>query len=158
MMITVKKLFLCGGVFLIVVIILMMIMTKGQPSGWLRLNEVEAYENILDSKISEITLRKTVDSANWVVFSDDDLIKIWIGCLKDMEVRRAKNFAPYRYEENGGGGSVVEIETETEKYSLVFRNSLALLNSKLVVFCMIFVNQKIFHLKRHTIWPLNGMG
>ena len=122
MMITVKKLFLCGGVFLIVVIILMMIMTKGQPSGWLRLNEVEAYENILDSKISEITLRKTVDSANWVVFSDDDLIKIWIGCLKDMEVRRAKNFAPYRYEENGGGGSVVEIETETEKYSLVFRN------------------------------------
>lgn len=39
-----------------------------------------------------------------------------------MEVRRAKNFAPYRYEENGGGGSVVEIETETEKYSLVFRN------------------------------------
>ena len=75
-MITVKKLFLCGGVFLIVVIILMMIMTKGQPSGWLRLNEVG----------------------------------------------RAKNFAPYRYEENGGGGSVVEIETETEKYSLVFRN------------------------------------
>ena len=68
------------------------------------------------------TYWKTVDSANWVVFSDDDLIKIWIGCLKDMEVRRAKNFAPYRYEENGGGGSVVEIETETEKYSLVFRN------------------------------------
>ena len=49
MMITVKKLFLCGGVFLIVVIILMMIMTKGQPSGWLRLNEVEAYENILQN-------------------------------------------------------------------------------------------------------------
>ena len=94
MMITVKKLFLCGGVFLIVVIILMMIMTKGQPSGWLRLNELEAYENILDSKISEITLRKTVDSANWVVFSDDDLIKIWIGCLKDMEVRRAKKLRP----------------------------------------------------------------
>ena len=65
-------------------------------------------------------LRRT--KTYWIVFSDDDLIKIWIGCLKDMEVRRAKNFAPYRYEENGGGGSVVEIETETEKYSLVFRN------------------------------------
>lgn len=91
-------------------------------SSWMKLSEFEEYSSISDSKISEICLRKTIDSANWAVFSDEDLIQTWTKVLNNMEVKRADNSRERELDGNGGGGSVVKVKTETAEFSLIFNS------------------------------------
>ena len=83
-------------------------------------------ENILDEKISEIRIRKGIDSAKWAVFSDEDLVNKWMEFLSTIEVRRVDNAGRGQQEQNGGN-FVVEIDTETEEYCLVFKSTDAIM-------------------------------
>lgn len=102
------------------VLVTSMFVINRQSLSGRKLYEFEEYSSILDSKISEICLRKTIDSANWAVFSDEDLIQTWIEVLSDMEVKRANNSRLRDHGGNGGGGSVVKVKTEAEEFSLIF--------------------------------------
>ena len=112
---------LCAVVFMIA-----MISTKRSLSDWGKISSIEYCENILDEKISEIRIRKGIDSAKWAVFSDEDLVNKWMEFLSTIEVRRVDNAGRGQQEQNGGN-FVVEIDTETEEYCLVFKSTDAIM-------------------------------
>lgn len=118
-----KRLLWAGFVFVALIALIVIFITNSQPLDWRKLYELEEYKSIWDSQISEISLRKTVDSANWAVFSDEDLIQTWVSFLNDMEVRRASNSREGNYGRDGGGGLIVEVMTELRRFSLIFKNS-----------------------------------
>lgn len=100
--------------------------TKRSLSDWGKISSIEYCENILDEKISEIRIRKGIDSAKWAVFSDEDLVNKWMEFLSTIEVRRVDNAGRGQQEQNGGN-FVVEIDTETEEYCLVFKSTDAIM-------------------------------
>lgn len=104
-----------------------MISTKRSLSDWGKISSIEYCENILDEKISEIRIRKGIDSAKWAVFSDEDLVNKWMEFLSTIEVRRVDNAGRGQQEQNGGNFVVVEIDTETEEYCLVFKSTDAIM-------------------------------
>lgn len=117
-----KKLLWSGFAFAVIVIMAIVFVVDRQSSSWMKLYQFEEYSSIADSKISEICLRKTIDSANWAVFSDEDLIQTWTEVLSNMEVKRADASRQNEYGGNGGGGSVVKVKTETTEFSLILNS------------------------------------
>ena len=117
-----KKITVFGAIAAIISVILSVVIINRQPSKWKKLCEFEEYSSIADSKISEICLRKNIDSANWAVFSDEDLIQTWTEVLSNMEVKRASDSRKKDHSGNGGGGSVVKVETETAEFSLILNS------------------------------------
>ena len=109
-------------VFVIAAIVLVtpMFVINRQSSSGKKLNVFEEYSSIADGKISEICMRKTIDSANWTVFSDEDLIQTWVEVLSNMEVKRANNSRLRNHGGSGGGGPVVKVKTEAAEFSLIF--------------------------------------
>ena len=89
--------------------------------GWKPLRDIKEYEGMYDSPITVITLRKTVDSAEWVVFDDSDLIEKWEIFLEGLEVLRENPLSQSDKNVNGGI-RVVSLKTETSDYSLYLRN------------------------------------
>lgn len=74
-----KSFWLIGVVLLCAVVFMIaMISTKRSLSDWGKISSIEYCENILDEKISEIRIRKGIDSAKWAVFSDEDLVNKWM--------------------------------------------------------------------------------
>ena len=87
-----KSFWLIGVVLLCAVVFMIaMISTKRSLSDWGKISSIEYCENILDEKISEIRIRKGIDSAKWAVFSDEDLVNKWMEFLSTIEVRRVDN-------------------------------------------------------------------
>ena len=122
-----KSFWLIGVVLLCAVVFMIaMISTKRSLSDWGKISSIEYCENILDEKISEIRIRKGIDSAKWAVFSDEDLVNKWMEFLSTIEVRRVDNAGRGQQEQNGGN-FVVEIDTETEEYCLVFKSTDAIM-------------------------------
>ena len=122
-----KSFWLIGVVILCAVVFMIaMISTKRSLSDWGKISSIEYCENILDEKISEIRIRKGIDSAKWAVFSDEDLVNKWMEFLSTIEVRRVDNAGRGQQEQNGGN-FVVEIDTETEEYCLVFKSTDAIM-------------------------------
>ena len=102
-----KSFWLIGVVLLCAVVFMIaMISTKRSLSDW--------------GKISSI------ESAKWAVFSDEDLVNKWMEFLSTIEVRRVDNAGRGQQEQNGGN-FVVEIDTETEEYCLVFKSTDAIM-------------------------------
>lgn len=105
------------------ILVILWSVTNRQSSDWKKLCEFKEYSSVADSKITEICLRKTIDSADWAVFSDEDLIQTWTDVLNNMEVKQANNSKQRDYGGNGGSGSVVKVETETAEFSLIFNST-----------------------------------
>ena len=106
-----------------IILVTLLYVTNRQSSDWKKLCEFKEYSSIADSKITEICLRKTIDSADWAVFSDEDLIRTWTDVLNNMEVKQANDSKQRDYSGNGGGGSIVKVETETAEFSLIFNST-----------------------------------
>ena len=79
--------------------------------------EMDLYEDLFHEDIDEICMRETVDSAEWAVFSDNDLIEKWITYLENVELKYERS---YKTESNGGGGKIVEIKTIENTYAFCF--------------------------------------
>ncbi len=63
----------------------MVICMNGQNfEEWQQLNTVREHDTLFEEEIREITLRKTVDVAEWVVFNDADLIAEWETFLSNL--------------------------------------------------------------------------
>lgn len=139
-----KSFWLIGVVLLCAVVLIAVISTKKESSGWEKLNDIEYCENILDEKISKIRIRKGVDSAKWAVFSDDDLVNTWTKFLSTIEVRRIDNAGREQQEQNGGS-FVVEIDSETKEYCLVFKSTDAIMQLE--------VNDAIYDVKMPEDFP-----
>lgn len=117
-----KKLLWIGFALAVIATVAVVFVIDRQSSSWMKLCEFKEYSSIADSKISEICLRKTIDSANWAAFSDEDLLQTWTEVLNNMEVKRANNSRQKELGGNGGGGSVVKVETEKAEFSLILNS------------------------------------
>ena len=58
-----------------------------------------------------------LDSADWVVFSDEDLVKMWTDFIQSAEVKRGEK-APDERIANGGGPGVATIKTQSGEYRI----------------------------------------
>lgn len=87
-----------------------------QSTKWDFLYKIEKYEKLFESSIVEIKLRESVDSAEWAVFSDDDLVKKWESFLKAVKVKRKEAILEDEKGTNGGGGFFIDIITETSEF------------------------------------------
>lgn len=90
-------------------------MNQNSTNNWQSITSIKEYSQIFDQPITKITLRETVDSAEWAVFEDADLIEKWTDFLKNMKVKREWVFldpTPM----TGGGGMVANIETGDSKF------------------------------------------
>lgn len=90
---------------------------SSNSAEWQSLSAIKEYSNIFDQPITEITLRKSVDSAEWAIFDDDDLIKQWTDFLKNVKVKREKE-AQDSLEISGGGILIANIQTEASQFSI----------------------------------------
>lgn len=119
-----KRLLWAGTLFTVLAAIAafaVIFIANNLPSDWKRLYELKEYKGLEDSQISEIRLRKAVDSADWAVFSDEDLIQTWVTVLNAMEVKR-NGTSKSDFMMNGGGGLFVTIKTGAETYYINFIN------------------------------------
>ncbi len=89
-------------------------------SQWQHINMIDKYSNILDDPITKITLRTSIDSAQWVVFDDSDLIKQWEICLKNLEIKRDKSVS--NTSTMNGGTLVANIHTNTAEFIIYIQN------------------------------------
>lgn len=91
-----------------------------KSSDWKEINSFKEYEELLNSPITEIRLRKTIDSDQWAVFTDSDLIEKWTDYLHELEVMRENRITKVDKEVNGGR-PVIDIKTQNSKFTLVLR-------------------------------------
>lgn len=118
----IKKMFLSAAILCIVAAVGISCFFFSTANEWQSLSSVPKYEGILDESITQIKLRQTVDSAEWAVLEDEDLIGQWSDFLKNAKVKRERvslGSTPMA----GGGGQVADIETETSAFSLCFQQS-----------------------------------
>lgn len=90
-------------------------MNQNSINNWQPITSIKEYSQLFDQPITKITLRETVDSGEWVVFEDEDLIEKWTNFLKNMKVKREWVFldpTPM----NGGGGMIANIETRDSMF------------------------------------------
>lgn len=117
---TKKIVAISGTCAALVVIFAVIFISYMRSSKWERLNEFKEFESIQENQITEIRLRSSISSANWAVFSDNDLIQKWCTFLNNVEVKKASNLHR-EVEEDGGGGWVVDVKTETKEVSMVIK-------------------------------------
>lgn len=118
----IKKMILSAAILCIAAVVGIPYFFFSSANEWQSLSSVQKYEGILDQPITQITLRQTVDSAEWAVLEDEDLIGQWSDFLKNAKVKRESgplDATPMA----GGGGQVADIETEISAFSLCFQQS-----------------------------------
>lgn len=87
---------------------------------WEPLPQVHA--GVSSREITKITLRKTIDSAEWVVFDDSDLTAQWADFLEKAKVRReGRALDPDNV--NGGGPAAAVIQTGTSELAIYWEES-----------------------------------
>lgn len=96
--------------------------TEPLSQEWKSINEVEEYQGMLDSPITEITLYGQADQPyDQVTFSDTDLLQIWNHYLTGLQLQEY-----YRYSQEdqnqlvGSPPPTVTVTTETGEYTLYF--------------------------------------
>ena len=89
---------------------------------WFSIYEIDYFSNLQNEKITEIILKKTVDSTNCVVFTDEDLIAEWLLFFQNGEIKRdySPTFIKRRYM---GGNPTVMVKTEHATYTFYFSSS-----------------------------------
>ena len=95
------------------------VQTRSGADDGLNYSDLDGWSVVSDSY-------EGIDSAKWAVFSDEDLVNKWMEFLSTIEVRRVDNAGRGQQEQNGGN-FVVEIDTETEEYCLVFKSTDAIM-------------------------------
>lgn len=120
-----RKHFLCLlFVIMLFITVPIVFLINDRAVGWKKFYALRKYRKLAESSISEISLRKTVDSAQWAVFSDDDLLQLWKSAFENLEVKRNKRVIRNtlkRVIRNifffvGGGPMIIEIKTETSQF------------------------------------------
>lgn len=87
---------------------------------WEPLPQVHA--GVSSREITKITLRKTINSAEWVVFDDSDLTAQWADFLEKAKVRReGRALDPDNV--NGGGPAAAVIQTGTSELVIYWEES-----------------------------------
>lgn len=115
-----KRIYLVLLVGVLLLVAGMVICMNGQNfEEWQQLNTVREHDTLFEEEIREITLRKTVDVAEWVVFNDADLIAEWETFLSNLEVKRDDSFGKLGSDINGGV-TVVGIKTNTKDFTVHF--------------------------------------
>lgn len=96
--------------------------TEPLSQEWKSINEVEEYQGMLDSPITEITLYGQADNPYaQVTFSDEDLLQTWSAYLTGLQLQEY-----YRYSQEdqnqlvGSPPPTVTVTTETGEYTLYF--------------------------------------
>ena len=96
--------------------------TEPLSQEWKSINEVEEYQGMLDSPITEITLYGQADQPyDQVTFSDEDLLQTWSAYLTGLQLQEY-----YRYSQEdqnqlvGSPPPTVTVTTETGEYTLYF--------------------------------------
>lgn len=96
--------------------------TEPLSQEWKSINEVEEYQGMLDSPITEITLYGQADNPyDQVTFSDEDLLQTWSAYLTGLQLQEY-----YRYSQEdqnqlvGSPPPTVTVTTETGEYTLYF--------------------------------------
>lgn len=96
--------------------------TEPLSQEWKSINEVEEYQGMLDSPITEITLYGQAGNPYaQVTFSDTDLLQIWNHYLTGLQLQEY-----YRYSQEdqnqlvGSPPPTVTVTTETGEYTLYF--------------------------------------
>lgn len=90
-------------------------------AAWKPLSEMKQYSKILEQPITEITLRESVDSAEWAVFDDEDLIQEWTDFLKSAEIKKEKRVS--KSNSKNGGMPVATIRTKDAEFILCLEDN-----------------------------------
>lgn len=87
-----------------------------------KIDRLSAYEGLLDSPITEITLYSPASHPYYrVTFSDEDLLQTWKTYLGGLEVQAEKSYSAADQEQIlGTPGPSATITTETGEYTLYF--------------------------------------
>lgn len=85
---------------------------------WVDFLGVPYCSGLRQEAVTEITLKKTGDSAKGVAFTDTDLIQEWMDCLAHLEVKRERSF-PFFRSTVVGGKPFVCLKTESANYSFL---------------------------------------
>ena len=110
-------LWVCIIAVIIVAAIIVSIVTKNN-ARWVKINVVTGFSDFSDNQIERITLRKSVTSPEWAVFSDDDLISKWEFFFNELELKRVSRPAESDLSLNGGEMRIVIVSTNGKEYSL----------------------------------------
>ncbi len=108
-----------GAVCIAAVICVSLFLVNQKPPQWEPLREMKQYKELLEEPILEIEEHMPLDSADWVVFSDEDLVKMWTDFIQSAEVKRGEK-APDERIANGGGPGVATIKTQSGEYRIYF--------------------------------------
>lgn len=96
--------------------------TEPLSQEWKSINEVEEYQGMLDSPITEITLYGQADNPYaQVTFSDGDLLQTWSAYLTGLQLQEYHRYS--QEDQNQLVGSpppTVTVTTETGEYTLYF--------------------------------------
>lgn len=96
--------------------------TEPLSQEWKSINEVEEYQGMLDSPITEITLYGQADQPyDQVTFSDEDLLQTWSAYLTGLQLQEYHRYS--QEDQNQLVGSpppTVTVTTETGEYTLYF--------------------------------------
>ena len=96
--------------------------TEPLSQEWKSINEVEEYQGMLDSPITEITLYGQADNPYaQVTFSDTDLLQIWNHYLTGLQLQEYHRYSQEDQNQLVGSPSpTVTVTTETGEYTLYF--------------------------------------
>ena len=86
-------------------------------SIWESLYNNEKYRGFNPKEINSVCLRKTVDSAEWILFDDYDLIQKWIGFLENLEIKKIDTIDLNNY---AGGNPIAKFTTDSDVYFIKF--------------------------------------
>ena len=108
-----------GAVCIAAVICAALFLVNQKPPQWEPLREMKQYKVLLEEPILEIEEHMPLDSADWAVFSDHDLVKMWTDFIQSAEVKRIEK-APDRKYTTGGGPGVATFKTQSGEYRIYF--------------------------------------
>lgn len=106
------------GIALLVVVV-GVCFTRNKESEWQDVDTVSDCNTILEAEIEELTLRKSVDSAEWVVFEDEDLISEWQDFFSDLMLKSDNSLKKTASKLNGGT-NVVSVKTNDKEIEVLF--------------------------------------
>ncbi|MBM6920075.1 hypothetical protein H6A12_02715 [Phocea massiliensis] len=108
-----------GAICIAAVICVSFFLVNQKPPQWEPLREMKQYKELLEEPILEIEEHMPLDSADWAVFDDEDLVKMWTDFIQSAEVKRIEK-APDRKDTVGGGPGVAAFKTQSGEYRIYF--------------------------------------
>lgn len=103
-----------GAVCIAAVICAALFLVNQKPPQWEPLREMKQYKVLLETEE-----HMPLDSADWAVFDDEDLVKMWTDFIQSAEVKRGEK-VPDRKDTVGGGPGVATFKTQSGEYRIYF--------------------------------------